>query len=203
VDFKLCVSIVFPSSFVSLFTGKPGRSSSARNFLTRPPSDCFAIDFPGRAINPCEDLTPPHTSLKRSSRGCPFLRASNEHSFSVRVMRARRSPGYSFSSSRLRCSPVGSRLREKSGASHHPFVTSNGPSKLARYFSPMDWHPCWSHCGRRTSTFRSCAFREHRTNMGGSPRSSEARMINVNPFGGGNPFSPNSVTNPFSPTVWR
>jgi hypothetical protein len=28
-------------------------------------------------------------------------------------------------------------------------------------------------------------------------------MINVNPIGGGNPFSPNSVTNPFSPTVWR
>ncbi len=25
----------------------------------------------------------------------------------------------------------------------------------------------------------------------------------ANPFGGGNPFSPNSVTNPFSPTVWR
>ena len=78
-------------------------------------------------------------------------------------------------SSRLRRSPVGSRLREKSGASHHPFVTSNGPSKLARYFSPMDCHPCWSHCGRRTSTFRSGAFREHRTNMGAGPRSSEAR----------------------------
>ncbi len=29
------------------------------------------------------------------------------------------------------------------------------------------------------------------------------RASNVNPFGGGNPFSPNSVTNPFSPTVWR
>ena len=28
-------------------------------------------------------------------------------------------------------------------------------------------------------------------------------MIHVNPFGGGNPFSANSVTNPFSPTVWR
>jgi len=25
----------------------------------------------------------------------------------------------------------------------------------------------------------------------------------ANRFGGGNPFSPNSVTNPFNPTVWR
>lgn len=24
-----------------------------------------------------------------------------------------------------------------------------------------------------------------------------------NPFGGGNPFSSNCVTNPFNPTVWR
>jgi len=25
----------------------------------------------------------------------------------------------------------------------------------------------------------------------------------ANPFDGGNPFPPNSVTSPFSPTVWR
>jgi hypothetical protein len=34
-----------------------------------------------------------HTSLKRSGRGCPLLRASDEHSFIVCVLRARRAPG--------------------------------------------------------------------------------------------------------------
>jgi hypothetical protein len=37
----------------------------------------------------------------------------------------------------------------------------------------------------------------------GIPALRRLAMINVNPFGGGNPFLPNSVTNPFSPTVWR
>src|SRR5262245_43691093 len=36
-------------------------------------------------------------SLKGSGRGCPLLRASNEHSFTVRVLRARRAPGRSLS----------------------------------------------------------------------------------------------------------
>lgn len=30
----------------------------------------------------------------------------------------------------------------------------------------LDRHPCWSHCGRQTSTFLSCTFREHRANLG-------------------------------------
>src|SRR5438552_17326796 len=78
----------------------------ARNFLTRPPtgryfspalpSDCFAIDFPRRAISPSEGLPILHTSLKGSGQGCPQLRASNEHSFIVRVLRARRAPGCSL-----------------------------------------------------------------------------------------------------------
>jgi len=36
------------------------------------------------------------TSTKRSGQGCPLLRASNEHSFIVRVLRARRAPGRSL-----------------------------------------------------------------------------------------------------------
>ena len=37
----------------------------------------------------------PVTSLERSGQGCPLLRASNEHCFIVRVLRARRAPGRS------------------------------------------------------------------------------------------------------------
>ena len=33
----------------------------------------------------------------------------------------------------------------------------------------MEWHPCWSHCGRRTSTFLSCAFREQGISTGVIP----------------------------------
>jgi hypothetical protein len=39
--------------------------------------------------------------------------------------------------SRLRYSSGEDRLGEKSGVSHHLIVTSNGPSKLARYLSRM------------------------------------------------------------------
>jgi hypothetical protein len=35
--------------------------------------------------------------LKGVAEGCPLLRASNEHSFTVRVLRARRAPGRSLS----------------------------------------------------------------------------------------------------------
>jgi len=44
----------------------------------------------------------------------------------------------------------------------------HAPSKLA-CLSLLEWHPCWSNCGRRTSTFRSCAFREQGTSVGVSP----------------------------------
>ena len=40
-----------------------------------------------------ENLPTPHTSHKGSGRGCPLLRASNEHILIVRVLRARRAPG--------------------------------------------------------------------------------------------------------------
>jgi len=42
-----------------------------------------------------ENLPTPHTSHKGSGRGCPLLRASNEHILIVRVLRARRAPGRS------------------------------------------------------------------------------------------------------------
>ena len=29
-----------------------------------------------------------------------------------------------------------------------PLILLNDPSKLAR-ITPLEWHPCWSHCGRR------------------------------------------------------
>ena len=65
-------------------------------FFTRRPSDCFAINFPGRAISPGEGLPILLTSLQGSGQGCPLLRASNEHRFTVRVLRARRAPGRSL-----------------------------------------------------------------------------------------------------------
>ena len=51
-----------------------------------------------------ENLPTPHTSHKGSGRGCPLLRASNEHILIVRVLRARWAPGRSplpFSTSSL------------------------------------------------------------------------------------------------------
>src|SRR2546422_8587264 len=36
-----------------------------------------------------------YTSIQGSGQGCPRLRASDEHSFIVRVLRARRAPGRS------------------------------------------------------------------------------------------------------------
>jgi hypothetical protein len=60
------------------------------------PSDCFAIEFPGRAISQGEGLPILFTSLQGSGQGCPLLRASNEHRFTVRVLRARGAPGRSL-----------------------------------------------------------------------------------------------------------
>ena len=45
---------------------------------------------------PTLNPSPPLVSIKGSGRGCPLLRASNEHSFTVRVLRARRAPGRSL-----------------------------------------------------------------------------------------------------------
>ena len=84
--------IVLPSSPVYfILRGWPGESPTARNVFTRPPTGT-----PRRAIRPGEGLSVRQTSIQGSGRGCPLLRASNEHSFTVRVLRARRAPGYSL-----------------------------------------------------------------------------------------------------------
>ena len=59
--------------------------------LTRPPTGT-----PRRAIFTGEGLPISYTSLQGSGQGCPQLRASNEHRFTVRVLRARRAPGRSL-----------------------------------------------------------------------------------------------------------
>jgi hypothetical protein len=66
---------------------------TARIILTRPPtgryvspalpSDCFAIDFPGRAISPGEGPLAFHL-LHRGQANRPSLRASSEHVFIAR-----------------------------------------------------------------------------------------------------------------------
>ena len=83
------------------------------------PSDCFAIDFPRRAINPGEGLPISYASLGGSGRSCPLLRASNEHCITVRVLRARRAPG--------RCLPIPSQGARSgstgsTGVSFHPLI---------------------------------------------------------------------------------
>jgi hypothetical protein len=86
-------------------------SPPAHSFLTRPPigrhfshaqpSDCLAIDFPGRAISPGEDLLfPPLRHHTFSLKGVAklSLRASSEHIPIVRAPRAGGRPGYPLSS---------------------------------------------------------------------------------------------------------
>src|SRR5438128_41443 len=64
---------------------------TARIIHTRPPTGT-----PRRATCPGEGLPISYAILGGSGRGCPQLRASNEHSFTVRVLRARRAPGRSL-----------------------------------------------------------------------------------------------------------
>ena len=77
-----------PSSSCSPMQG----DQIARSFLTRPPTGT-----PRRAINPGEGRLLLAAPLQESGQGCPLLRASDEHSFTVRVLRARRAPGRSRS----------------------------------------------------------------------------------------------------------
>jgi len=70
--------------------GWPVWSPTARNFLTRPPtgrhispalpSDCFAIDFPGRAISPGEGLPNFPTCPRGSGPGRPLLHCAHRTS---------------------------------------------------------------------------------------------------------------------------
>ena len=63
---------------------------TARSFRTRPPTGT-----PRRAISAARVFRFT-ISLLGSGQGCPQLRASDEHRFIVRVLRARRAPGRSL-----------------------------------------------------------------------------------------------------------
>ena len=68
-----------------------GRLLKQPRLLTRPPTGTS-----GRAIIPGEGLPILITSRQGSGRGCPLLRASNEHIPIVRVLRAKRASGCSL-----------------------------------------------------------------------------------------------------------
>ena len=64
------------------------------SFLRSLLRDGGAFSLPLRRVNKgCSDL---HRLFQGSGQGCPLLRASDEHSFIVRVLRARRAPGRSL-----------------------------------------------------------------------------------------------------------
>jgi len=106
----------------------PDESPTARSFVTRPPTGT-----PRRAISPGEGLLifPTSPSGKRPDR--PSLRASDEHSFIVRVLRARRMVWLfpSHPSEAARCASTGDSPGHPSpagGLFQHPAGT--GPSPL-------------------------------------------------------------------------
>jgi hypothetical protein len=90
--------------------------------LTRPPNGT-----PRRAIYPGEGLPISYTFLGGSGRGCPLLRASNEHSFTVRVLRARRAPGRSLL---ILLKPRVARAWGSSQLPHHLFQHPASPLDL-------------------------------------------------------------------------
>ena len=73
--------------------------------LTRPNPGDYSPSRPEPAKTASSPRDAPSPKQEPSSlsfslgggQGCPLLRASNEHSFTVRVLRARRAPGYPFS----------------------------------------------------------------------------------------------------------
>ena len=84
---------------------------------------CLRLHTPFHPSNPRFALTHPVPTrafrplllfLRRSGQGCPLLRASNEHSFTVRVLRARKAPGRSLHSSEA------ARCASKEGPRPHP-----------------------------------------------------------------------------------
>ena len=153
-----------PSSLViSSGMGTDG-SSTARSFLTRPPtgrhvspalpSDCFAIDFPGRAISPGEGFLFPslrhHTFFPKGVADCPSLRASSDHRFIVGALRARRAPGRSFpillrprvarAQKIIRLHPLFcSGSKGSARVSFHPFHRARSASKKSTW--PLPSHP--------------------------------------------------------------
>ena len=78
-------SIVLPSLLVDFVQDGLDESPTARNVFTRPPTGT-----PSRAMSPGEGLPIFPTSPSGEQPDCPSLRASDEHCFIVRVLRARR-----------------------------------------------------------------------------------------------------------------
>jgi len=128
-----------PSSLVISSGMGADRSFTARNLLTRPP-----IGTPRRASSQGEGLLVFPTSPSGEQPDCPSLRASREHIPIVRPRRARRMIWLlpSHPSEAARCARTG----------NHLFCPHILPLSSPA-FSLREWHPCWSHCGRRASTF--------------------------------------------------
>src|SRR5437870_9099084 len=103
----------------------PDESPTARNFLTLPPTGT-----PRRAISPGEGLPIFPTSPPGERPDCPSLRASDEHSFIVRVLRARRMVWLlpSCSSETARCASTGD--------------SPGHPSPAGGLFQHPASHPC-------------------------------------------------------------
>ena len=75
----------FQACSFALTYDDPEESGFARNFLTHPPTGT-----PRRATSPGDGLLIFLTSPSGEQTDCPSLRASDEHRFIVRVLRARR-----------------------------------------------------------------------------------------------------------------
>src|SRR5437899_3259725 len=90
----------FPSSLV--FPSWKGTHVGLSTAVERGPSEGARSGSTGPTWASFQESPISHTSLKRSGQGCPLLRASDEHSFIVRVLRARRAPGHSLSSLQAR-----------------------------------------------------------------------------------------------------
>jgi hypothetical protein len=88
---------------------------TARVIHTRPPTGT-----PRRATCPGEGLPISYAFLGGSGRGCPQRRASNEHSFTVRVLRARGSsqPPRPLFQHPANCLPAPSGTRQSSRELH-------------------------------------------------------------------------------------
>ena len=86
---------------------------------------------PRRAKNPVEGLPMLSSPLVKGVRGCPLLRASNEHCFTVRVLRARRAPGRSLLFFRGRA------LREHRRSTMPLFPSRQARSFISRGMAPV------------------------------------------------------------------
>jgi hypothetical protein len=72
------------------------RSASKKGTWPLPPHPSEAARCASTEDHQAPSPPPIHTSTEGSGRGCPLLRASNEHILIVRVLRARRAPGHSL-----------------------------------------------------------------------------------------------------------